>query len=121
MFCTCVEQFGRRPRRSGHRQSSSRIGHPIALDLTGRYRYLAAQIADLPDNAESLAVIHALNRNRCRHFCPIVPTSFMEDGWMTPRTARQAFRDLLGSSGVVDDPDRISTYVVDQRNLLHGV
>jgi FAD/FMN-containing dehydrogenase len=32
----------------------------------------------------------------------------------------QAFRDLLGVSGVIDDPDRIASYTTDQRKLVTG-
>ena len=32
----------------------------------------------------------------------------------------QAFRDLLGSAGVVDDPQRLATYTTDQRQLFTG-
>lgn len=39
---------------------------------------------------------------------------------MSPSIHHQAFRDLLGSGGVVDDPERIATYVTDQRQLFTG-
>ncbi|OKO83729.1 FAD-linked oxidase [Bradyrhizobium sp. AS23.2] len=32
----------------------------------------------------------------------------------------QAFRDLIGQTGVVDDPERIATYTTDQRQLFTG-
>ena len=32
----------------------------------------------------------------------------------------QAFRDLLGGAGVVDDPQRLATYTTDQRHLFTG-
>jgi FAD/FMN-containing dehydrogenase len=32
----------------------------------------------------------------------------------------QAFRDLLGGAGVVDDPQRLATYTTDQRQLFTG-
>jgi hypothetical protein len=32
----------------------------------------------------------------------------------------QAFRDLLGGAGVVDDPQRLVPYITDQRQLFTG-
>jgi FAD/FMN-containing dehydrogenase len=32
----------------------------------------------------------------------------------------RAFRDLLGGSGIIDDPQRIGSYTTDQRQLLRG-
>jgi hypothetical protein len=32
----------------------------------------------------------------------------------------QAFHDLLGDAGVVDDPQRLATYTTDQRQLFTG-
>jgi FAD/FMN-containing dehydrogenase len=32
----------------------------------------------------------------------------------------QAFRQLLGPAGMIEDPSRIAPYIVDQRNLLQG-
>jgi FAD/FMN-containing dehydrogenase len=32
----------------------------------------------------------------------------------------QAFRDLLGGAGVLDDPQRLATYITDQRQLFTG-
>jgi FAD/FMN-containing dehydrogenase len=39
---------------------------------------------------------------------------------MSPSDHVQAFRDLLGAAGVVDDPQRLVTYTTDQRQLFAG-
>ena len=39
---------------------------------------------------------------------------------MLPSDHVQAFRDLLGGAGVVDDPQRLATYTTDQRRLFTG-
>ncbi|KJC33949.1 FAD-linked oxidase [Bradyrhizobium sp. LTSP849] len=39
---------------------------------------------------------------------------------MSPSDHVQAFRDLLGAVGVVDDPQRLATYTTDQRQLFTG-
>ena len=39
---------------------------------------------------------------------------------MLPSDHVQAFRDLLGGAGVVDDQQRLATYTTDQRQLFTG-
>ena len=39
---------------------------------------------------------------------------------MLPSDHVQAFRDLLGGAGVVDDQQRLTTYTTDQRQLFTG-
>ena len=39
---------------------------------------------------------------------------------MSPSDHVQAFRDLLGGAGVVDDPQRLASYTTDQRQLFTG-
>jgi FAD/FMN-containing dehydrogenase len=39
---------------------------------------------------------------------------------MSPSDHVQAFRDLLGGTSVVDDPQRLASYITDQRHLFTG-
>jgi FAD/FMN-containing dehydrogenase len=39
---------------------------------------------------------------------------------MLPSDHLQAFRDLLGGAGVIDDPQRLAAYTTDQRQLFTG-